>query len=105
MLPNDFWATATSSFGLAETGAMILGGFLFGASVIWLSPPVRSVVTTTPYLVLILTMLGLVFFISRGAALYFDGSALWPRNVGFGGLWVVYCLAMGAGISVRRRLG
>jgi hypothetical protein len=104
MLPNDFWATATSSFGLIETVAMILGGLGFGAFVIWLSPTIRSGVTTTPYLVLILTMLGLVFFIGRGAALYFEDSRLWPRNVGFAGLWVVYCVAVGVGISVRRRL-
>ncbi len=103
MTLDDILASAASALGFAEMVAMLLGGVMFGAFVIWLSPAISTGATSIRYVVMVFAIAGLVFFISRGSALFFDQSNLWPRNIGFSVLWVVYCIAMGCGLAVRKR--
>lgn len=100
---DQIFQSASSALGLPEMVAMVLGGVLFGMFVLSLSQPVRSGDVATGYVVMIAVMTGLVFFVSRGSALFFDQSALWPRNIGFGVLWLIYCLSMWVGLDLRSR--
>jgi hypothetical protein len=102
---DAFLAMALSAFGFVESVAVIIAGVLFGAVILWSMIPAGAAIHASfRYAGLITSLLGLAFFASRGAALYYDHSVLWPRNVGFALLWVVYCVSMGAGLALRRRL-
>ncbi len=100
---DDIFMSAQSALGLPEMVAMLLGGVMFGAFILWLNETISSGDTGVRYVMLIFVIAGLIFFISRGSALYFAQSTLWPRNIGFAILWVIYCLSMGVGLMLRRR--
>lgn len=84
--------------------ATILGGLGMGWFVLWLNPAARQPHVSMVYVAVILAMLGLLFFGARGMALYIDGSSLWPRNLGFTVLWVVYSISITLGLEARRRM-
>lgn len=101
MTPEQI-AFAFTPVAPAALVAMLLGGFLFGAAILWQTPALRLGGTPLLYVGFVFGMAGLVFFLGRGVVLYLDNDVLWPRTVGFILLWQAYVVAVLCGLRVRR---
>jgi hypothetical protein len=97
---GEILQSALSALGPVETVGTFVTGLLAGWFISW---PIRRDSHLFP-VVWGIALVGLLFFVSRGLSLYVDGSRLWPRNIGFSIIWTGYCIALGLGMALRRRL-
>lgn len=102
MTPEEV-SFALSPIDLGAAVAMVIGGFAFGALILWQAPVLRPGGASLWYVAFVFGLFGLIFFIARGVDLYLDRNPLWARSVGFVILWTVYTLFTVAGLALRRR--